>query len=429
MHFLLDIAYVLLALLGSPYILFRMATSARWRSGFRERLGGVPARSGSKPCVWIHAVSVGEAKAIRALVELIEAECPDWDIRISTTTNTGQAVARQEYGAERCLYCPLDVSFLVRRALRRIRPDAIVLVELELWPNLLRAARKGEIPVVVVNGRMREERVAYYRALRFLFGPAFDPAARNLFCVQNQTYRDRFERAGIPGEMIHVTGNVKYDAVRMELDAPRLAAIRNELGISEGERLWVAGCTWPGEEEICLRVHRRLQEADPSLRMVLAPRHIERADDVEKTVTREGYACRRRSAEEGPVGPGTVLLLDTIGELGYIYGLADVVFVGKSITAHGGHNMLEPAALGAPPVFGPHTENFEDEARLLLDAGAGVRVRDEAELGRTMLRLLQDSALRQKRGRRGRELLLSQQGASRRNLELLRQRLADVRLR
>lgn len=422
---LLDIAYVVLGLIASPYLLFRVVTSERWRAGLRERFGSVPVRSGRKPCVWIHAVSVGEANTAREFVRLLDCEHPDWDVRISTTTNTGQRVARDLYAAERCFYFPLDLSFAIARTFRRVRPDVVVLVELELWPNFLRVARRRQVPVVVINGRMREEQVGRYRAGRFLFRPGLNPVSRNLFCVQNETYRDRFERASVPRELIRVTGNMKYDALRTNLEPARVSELRSALGLTPEDRVWVAGCTWPGEEEICLRVHRRLQERIPSLRLVIAPRHIERCDDVERAIAASGYVCRRRSAAGRGDGPGVVALLDTVGELGYVYGIAEVVFVGKSLAVGGGHNMLEPAALGVPPVFGPLTDNFEAEASLLLDAGAAEQVNDETALGRALLSVLEDTALRRDRSRLGREALCKCRGASRRNLDILRAFVPD----
>jgi len=419
MSLLLDIAYATAALLASPFILFKMAVSERWRAGFRQRLGGVPAREGKRTCVWVHAVSVGEANAARSLVEAIERRHADWDIRVSTVTNTGQRVARQLFGENRCFYFPLDFSFAVRRALRRVRPDAIVLVELELWPNFLRVARKAGVPTIVVNGRMRAEKVSRYRRARFLFSPAMSPDSGNLFCVQNETYRDRFECAGIPAGMIRVTGNMKYDALRMEADPEKTAALREALGIARGETVWAAGCTWPGEEEICLRVHRKLREEDPALRLVIAPRHIERAADVERAVRAAGYRPRRRSAPSGLLGPEIVPILDTVGELGYLYAFASFAFVGKSLTAAGGHNVLEPAALGATPVFGPRTENFQAEVRLLLEADAAEQVNDEGELVRALRRLLRDSEVRRQRVERGRKALTGARGAAERNLEAI----------
>ena len=427
MSLLLDLIYILLGIVASPYILLRMATSPRWRAGFRQRLGGVPARAGDKPCLWIHAASVGEVGAARPLVDLVKSECPEWDIRISTTTNTGQKVARERYGAEPCFYFPLDLSLAVRRAFRRVRPSVVVLMELELWPNFIRAARTMGTPVVVVNGRMREKWVKVYRAMRFLFRPILAPEAGGIFCVQSETYRDRFERLGIAAAMIRVTGNMKYDAVRAQVDAPRLDRLRAALGLAPADRVWVGGCTWPGEEALCLRMHRLLQREVRELRLIIAPRHIERAAAVAREITAAGYECRRRSAGGGRSGPGMVGLLDTVGELGYLYALAEFVFVGKSLAGRGGHNMLEPAALGVMPVFGPFTDNFQDEAQLLLDAGAAERVADEEQLGKALLRLLRDPAARQQRAERGRKAVLERRGASRRHLEILRQVIANRR--
>jgi len=270
---------------------------------------------------------------------------------------------------------------------------------------------------------MREERVARYRAWRFLFRPAMEPASHNVFCVQNETYRDRFDRAGVPPAMLRITGNIKVDSLQTQAEPDRVDELRTALGLRAGRPLWVAGCTWPGEEAICLRVHRALQAEEPGLRLVIAPRHIERADDVAREIELAGYACRRRSANAangaGSESPDPVGLLDTVGELGYLYHIADFAFVGKSLTAHGGHNVLEPVAMGATPVFGPFTDNFEEEVRLLLDAGAAEQVADEGALGRALMRLLRDAEARQERIRLGREALRRCRGASRRTLEVL----------
>jgi len=425
MTLLLDAVYLLLALLASPYILFRMARSRRWRAGLAQRLGFIPPRSGGRPCVWIHAVSVGEVSASRTLIDRILKEHPKWELRISTTTDTGQRLAAGHYGAERCFYFPLDLSTAVRRAFRRVRPDVIVLVELEVWPNFVRLARSRNVTVTIVNGRMREKWVGVYRRLGFLLRPLLDPAGPNLFCVQNETYRDRFVRAGFPAGKIRVTGTMKYDTVHMEADSAKLEPVRAALGLTTGERVWIASCTWPGEEEVCLRVHKRLQQQVPALRLIIAPRHIERADDVARQIAQAGYEVRRRSAGGGPSGPAAVGLLDSVGELGYLYAIAEFVFMGKSLTARGGHNMLEPAALGAVPVFGPLTDNFQEEAQLLLDAGAAERVADEAELAETLLRLLREPAVRRERARKGREAVLKRQGASCRNMDVLSQAVAS----
>ncbi len=420
MRFLLDIVYLIGGILAAPFVAFKAATSERWRVGWKERLGGVPGRQGAKTCVWIHAASVGEVNAIRELVALIDKGHSNWDVRISTMTNTGQDVARKQFGAGRCFYFPLDLSFLVGRVFRRIRPDVVLLVELELWPNFLSVARRRRVPVMVVNGRMREERVLAYRIGRVLFRAAFDSRTGNRFCVQNAVYRDRFLRIGVPEGMIETTGNIKYDSLRTNPDVEKARELQMALGLKPEDRYWVAACTWPGEEAICLRVHERLREYAPDLRLVIAPRHIERADEVAQLVVAAGMTIRRRSAREGPDGPSTVGLLDTVGELGYLYASAQVAFVGKSLTAQGGHNMLEPAALGAPPVFGPHADNFEAEARLLLEAGAAEQVADEAELADALHRLLEDPDLRRRRSERGREAVVNARGASRRTLDILR---------
>jgi 3-deoxy-D-manno-octulosonic-acid transferase len=424
MTLLIDLFYLAAGVVLSPYILFRMLTSRRWRDGFFQRLGLVDPRSGVRPCVWVHAVSVGEINAVKPLLDMIAEEHPEWEVYISSTTNTGRRVAAERYGDAHCIYFPLDLSFLVRRVLRRLRPHMIVLVELELWPNMLRCAATADIPVVIVNGRMRESSVWRYK----LLAPVLKPAMRgalNYFCVQNETYRDRFVRAGFRLAKIEVTGNMKYDSVRTEVDPTHLQELRQALAVRDGERLWVAGCTWPGEEAMCLAAHRELQKTEPGLRLVIAPRHIERASDVAREISRAGYGCRRRSKRDGPSGPDSVGLLDTVGELHYLYAPAEFAFVGKSLVGHGGHNMLEPAGLGVPPVFGPNTENFQEEAEVLLDGGAAQRVYNLEDLINALRRLLTDTDLRTRRSNAGRDVVLLRKGASRRNFGVI-QRLMNT---
>jgi 3-deoxy-D-manno-octulosonic-acid transferase len=425
MALLLDLFYLIAGAILSPVILFRLATSPRWRAGFFQRLGFIPPRSGVRPCLWVHAVSVGEMNAVKPLLDMIAEEHPEWEVFISSTTNTGRLVAAERYGEEHCIYFPLDLSFLVRRTFRRLRPRLIVLVELELWPNLLRHAASSDVPVVVVNGRMREPSVWRYRLLRPLLRPGIK-GHLNAFCVQNETYRDRFIRAGFPPVKIQVTGNMKYDSVRTEVDPLHLQELREALGVRKEERLWVAGCTWPGEEAACLRVHRELQKLNPGLRLVIAPRHIERAPEVAREIARFGYGCRRRSEGAGADGAEAVGLLDTVGELSLLYALAEFAFVGKSLAGRGGHNVLEPAALGVPPVFGPHTENFHEEAELLLEAGAAERIYSEEELVGALRRLLTDADLRRRRSSAGRDAVLLRRGASRRHFDVLQQLMRQV---
>ncbi len=217
---------------------------------------------------------------------------------------------------------------------------------------------------------------------------------------------------------------MKYDTVRTQAAPEQSDAVRAALGLRPQERVWVAACTWPGEEAICLRVHRRLLKHEPGLRLVIAPRHIERAGEVHSAITSAGFPCTRRSDITASTAPEAVCLLDTVGELGYVYAFAELAFVGKSLTVGGGHNMLEPAALGTVPVFGPLTENFQSEAELLLSCGAAERVADEETLASALLRLLQDAPRRREQARLAQEALAQRRGASARNLTIIAQLLA-----
>jgi len=422
----LDLVYLTGLALLSPLILVRAAFSERWRAGWGHRLGGVPVSAGEGPGVWIHAASVGEVNTARSLVEKILRERPGWRVGLSTNTNTGQKVAQDLFGGRVTLfYFPLDVSFVLRRVLRRIRPDVIVLIEGELWPNLLRMARRRNLPVVLVNGRMREKICRRHRLAGFLYAPLHDPKTRNVYCVQTETYADRFRRAGFPPEKIRVTGTMKYDVVSTEVEVSKREALRDVLGLRPDEPLWIGACTWPGEETICLEAHRRLLEERPSLRLLLAPRHVERAAAVRQEIERMGFSCFRRSEAPGKPQGDAILLLDTVGELGTAYALAECAFVGRSLTARGGHNVMEPAALGVPPVFGPFTENFAEETRGLLEADAAVLVQDVKGLYNAVSGFLRDEALRRCMGDAGRRAVLARRGATQKHLNALAECLED----
>ena len=424
MNCLLDLVYILLIVLLTPVILVRACFGDRWRAGWLQRFGFVPKREGAAPCVWIHAVSVGEVSLIRDFVEHIRDKHPDWDIAVSTFTNTGQKIARERFGRfATVFYYPLDVSWIVWRVMRRVRPDVIALVELEIWPNFVRVAARRGVPIVIVNGRMREEKVARYARLRPLFGPLRDARTRNVYCVQNEVYADRFRRAGFPGARIRVLGAMKYDAAPGEIPSEELDALRKALGLAPEDRAWIGACTWPGEEAVCLRAHRRLIEAIPGLRLILAPRHVERAGRVEAEIRNAGFSCRRRSAGAAEADPGAVALLDTVGELTAAYALTSAAFVGRSLTESGGHNTIEPASLGVPVLFGPHTDNFPDETRLLLDAGAAKVVRNENDLYNALFFLLSDNETNHKRGDAGREAVRRNLGATDRHISVLRELL------
>ena len=400
--------------------MFKMATSERWRAGFWQRLGHVPPRAGEEPCLWVHAASVGEVNASAMLVEAFAKRCPEWKVVVSTVTNTGQALARRRFEGLQTFYYPLDFSWMVRRTLDRLRPDAVVLIELEVWPVFFGEARRRELPMVVVNGRIREESLRAYRWLKRLSPGVFSAGTANRFCVQNETYAERFRRLGVPAWQIEVTGTMKYDTAPQGVDAEARERFRQELGIGPDEPVIVAGSTWPGEEEILLDVFAGLRQNNEGLRLVLAPRHVERAGEVAGRVRAKGFHCLRRSqAEASADSTDAVVLLDTVGELLLAYSLGDCAFVGRSLVPGGGQNVLEPAGLGVPTVFGPHTENFADEARELLSADAACCVADRDALCTALRELLGDDRARAEMGQRARETIDRNRGATERNVDAI----------
>jgi 3-deoxy-D-manno-octulosonic-acid transferase len=419
MAYLLDLIYLALLALYSPVLVLKAWRQGKYRDGWAAKLlGRAPRRIGERPCLWFHAVSVGEVKLLRPMIEELGRRRPDWDVVISTTTPTGLSVARRDYPDLVTFYVPLDFSWAVRRAVARVRPTVLALVELELWPNLIGAAKKAGARVAVVNGRLSARSHRGYRKIRWAMGPTLwrlDSVA-----AQTAEYAERFIDLGVPGERVRVTGSVKYDGLETDRDNPRTVALRRELGLSASELVFVAGSTMEGEEAAALAAYREARREHPTLRLVLVPRHAERFEAVAAWLAQRGERVARRSRPGEVAGPGNgppILLIDTVGELSAVWGLADVAFVGGSLRpGRGGQNMMEPAAFGASVLFGPHTENFREAVEGLLARGGARRVADARELARALRDDLDDPETAAARGAAGRAFVLAQHGASARTL-------------
>jgi 3-deoxy-D-manno-octulosonic-acid transferase len=420
----LNLIYASLLVLFSPVILYRMLKSGKYRDGLWEKLSGAaPHRIGDRPCLWFHAVSVGEVLLLRPLVREMARRRPNWDVVISTTTPTGLAVARRTFPELITFYAPLDFSWATRRAMGRIRPTVLALVELELWPNLIRTAKRAGAKVAIINARLSARSHRGYRRLRRPLGPTLHLI--DVVAAQDEDYARRFIDLGVPVERVSVTGSVKFDGLESDRNNARTRELRTELGLSHADLVFVAGSTMEGEEAAALAAYRAARRDHPRLRLVLVPRHVERFEAVARWLESEGETVLRRSRcdhGEPPAGDGRdpIILVDTIGELGAVWGLADVAFVGGSLApGRGGQNMMEPAAYGAAVLFGPHTSNFRETVDQLLSRNAARRVDGPHDLVLRLREDLDDPENAAARGEAGRKFVLAQHGASGRTLHEL----------
>jgi 3-deoxy-D-manno-octulosonic-acid transferase len=420
MPYLLNLVYLLVIAAASPWLSWAAWRHGKYREGFREKfLGQVPRRSGDQPCVWIHAVSVGEVLLVGTLVKELRRARPYWTIVVSTTTKTGYELARKKYPDLTTFYAPLDFSWAVRRAVRRLRPSLLVLAELELWPNLIRAAREAGARTAVVNGRLGEKSHRGYRRIRPLVRRVL--AGLDFVAVQNREYAERFLDLGTPAERVVVTGSLKYDGAETDRGNPKTTALSRLARIAPDDVVWLAGSTQDGEEAAVLSIFVRLAAEFPRLRLILVPRHPERFEEVARLCAECGLSAARRTAlpASSDAEPWRVLLVDAVGELGAWWATAQIAFVGGSFGDRGGQNMLEPAAYGAAVSFGPNTWNFREiVAQLLAVEGAHV-VRDAAELEAFVRRTLTDSEYAARLGRKARELVAANLGATKRTVDLL----------
>jgi 3-deoxy-D-manno-octulosonic-acid transferase len=431
MPFILNLIYGATFALFAPVLFYRMVRSGKYREGFAEKFRGeAPNRIGDRPCLWFHAVSVGEVLLLRPLVREMARRRPGWDVVISTTTTTGLAVARKTFPDHITFYAPLDFSWATGRAMQRIRPTVLALVELELWPNLIRAAKRSGAKVAIINARLSARSYRGYKSLRGPLGPTL--RCIDVVAAQDADYARRFVELGVPESRVSITGSVKYDGLESDRNNARTRELRRELGLSPTELVFVAGSTMDGEEAAALEAYRVARVQHPGLRLILVPRHAERFDSVDEWLEKRGEAVLRRSRAGGGRGPTTrqggpppVILIDTIGELAAAWGLADVAFVGGSLLpGRGGQNMMEPAAYGASVLFGPHTANFRETVEQLLARNAARRVADADELTLRLREDLEDPEAAAARAAAGRSFVLAQHGASGRTLAEL-DRLVD----
>ncbi len=437
-----NLLLVLLLPLIALYLLYRLVVRSRTVTGLSERLGGiaeaVKGLEGDDPVVWVHAVSAGEVAAVAPVVREIRVAEPMARIAFSTVTETGrEMVGKRGLDPDALFYFPFDLPLIIDRVLDLVRPDIIVLVETELWPNLLQAAADRGIKVVIVNGRVSDRSFVRARLLKPLF--AWMLSNVTLICAQSQEDADRFIALGADPDRVTVTGNSKFDEAFPPVNEAEISKFRHDFGFRRDAPVLLAASTHEGEEELILQAFTRLRVTHEDLQLVIAPRHPERGGRVEEIVHDHGYAAYRRSraldaggrdplAPEG--GPQVcVAILDTMGELARVYAIATVTFVGKSLVVGGGHNILQPIALGKPALFGPHMENFRDIAAICLREQVGFQVNDLDELVTEIDRLLTSEGDLALVAARGPAVIEKYSGASGRNaarvVDLLRQALEE----
>ncbi len=420
-------AYLLFVLL-TPVLLLNVKV----RAGWRRRLGFypepvLPERPSTidRPRIWLHGASAGDLRAISPMLDELRTRLPECTLIVSCLTNSGAMMGEQLEGVDAVTYLPWDLPGATRRAMAAIAPDILVLEYTEVWPTLIRTARRAGVKVVLTNGRFSARNLERYR---LLFGLIGNPLREiDLFLMREDDEAERVLDLGAPLDRVWVTGNTKFDALILESESAGRELSR-ALGLSEDAPLLIAGSTHEGEEALILEVYSRLRERFPTLRLLIAPRYLERVARVESLCREAGFEPRRRSlADSGASkvkgGPQEVLLLDTIGELGAAYALGTVVFVGGSFTDRGGQNILEPAARGRPVLFGPNMRNFHDAVQILVGRG-GIQVQDAEHLERVLADLLAQPDTLREVGELARETVAGLRGASRRNVDHILRLLA-----
>jgi 3-deoxy-D-manno-octulosonic-acid transferase len=422
MYFLYSVLIVVFFIVTSPYLLYQAVRYRKYVTSLRQRLGTLPVSFNldADESIWIHAVSVGEVLTARALLQELRERYPRLRIFLSTTTITGHQVARNNLQyIDEVFYFPFDFGFIVKRTLRLVKPRLFIMMETELWPNLLRACRAAGVKTLLVNGRISSRSYPRYRMARPLFRRVLANVDR--FCMQSDESARRIIDIGADPARVTVTGSLKFDSLELPGPAASIDRGRNRVlryfRIAPDRPVVIAASTLKGEEEPLLEAFQRLRATRSSALLIIAPRKPERFDDVERLARRSGWNVARRTELRVDAEPrNDVIVLDTIGELAQLFQIATVVFVGGSLVDTGGHNILEPAVFGKPIVFGPYMQNFTEIARAFLDNGAAVEVRNGRELETALLELLADPVRRARLGAAARALVEANRGARARTL-------------
>ena len=417
MYVLYSTLLAVLLVLGLPFWIFQMARHGKYRAGLTERLGRIPQRllASSQPAIWVHAVSVGEVLAVAGLVAALRQRFPSHRVVVSTTTATGQKLARAKFGEESVFYFPLDFAFCIRPYLRALRPELVVLAETEFWPNFLRLARQHGAKIAVVNARISDRSLTGYLRFRPLLKRVL--AKVDLFLAQTDEDARRLTAIGADSERVLCGGNLKFD-VPPPAELPVVARLRVAMAQANAGPVFVCGSTMEGEESLLMRGFENVLASHPQAVMILAPRHPERFARVADLLQKLGTRHWRRSQWQGEPVAGGVFLLDSIGELASAYSLADIAFVGGSLVAYGGHNILEPALFGVAIVIGISFQNFRDIVTLFQQNDA-VRIVGAAELPLVFMELVDSPATRVELGRRAAETLNQHRGATERTMSAL----------
>ena len=438
MRFVLDLLYIIAGLLYSPVVIYRAVRHNRYRTGWGQRFGKISRVNPEKKCIWIHSVSVGEVNAAKTIVKELQEKFGDYDIVISTTTDTGQARANTLFGNRyKVIYFPYDFSWVMRKAFKNINPAICLLMELEVWPNFVNTAQRQNVPVVIVNGRISDKSFSRYSKIKPVVKNVF--AKIDLVLAQTNEYADRFRQIGVPKENVFVTGSLKYDTAQISdkvEGADLLAEQLNQAGwamhanskdgVLSTSYIWVAGATGPGEEEIILDVFKQLTQNKADLQLVIVPRKPERFDEVAQLITNAGYECLRYSVikqtskKESRATSHerrTVLLGDTMGDLRKFYSLATIIFVGRSLVLMGGSDMMEATALGKCTMFGPYAFNFKQTVDALLENEGAILIKDKQELLEAIQKCLNDPPYAQKIAQNGQQVIKNNQGATQKTLE------------
>lgn len=419
---ILNLIYFALLVLATPWLIWRAVKYGKNRRGWGHKLFGlVPARvdaSENQNCIWFHAVSVGEVNLLSTLIDRLQSELPGWRIAISTSTETGYDLACRKYAEHQVFFCPIDFTWSINRVLDRISPSLVILAELEIWPNMTRMVSRRGIPLAIANGRLSEKSYRGYRRVAWLMKRLL--ARFDLIASQSNTYSQRFLELGAADEIVKTVGNVKFDGAKTDRNNEVTRWLCGLAKVEPDDLIFVAGSTQPEEDEIAISVWKEAVHEFPDLRLILVPRHPQNVELVQNHLEREsiGYTLRSQlESDSESIQP--VLVIDTVGELGGWWGCADVAFVGGSMGSRGGQNMIEPAAYGVPVCFGPNTRNFKDVTELLLSADAARVVNDRDEMSQFVKRMLAETRWAARMGARAQSVVLAQQGAADRTVQLM----------